>query len=558
MDINALNPLFTIALIFASGYAGGLLAKRLHMPSVTGNIIVGVALGPSIFGFFSEGTAQLLEPATMFAMGLITAVIGGHLSWRRLHNSVRRILSVTLVEVIFTYSLVVFAIYFLTEDMAMSLILGAIATATAPATVLAVFREERAKGLMVKTTLASVALDNVLCLILFSATMVTAAQFVGPGAGSLGTKLALAGRDLLFSVMIGAVAGKLILTAVRRRDITPFTGLLFGVLMTTGGAQSIGLNPLLTNLSMGVVLGNSGREGEDLVSALEDFQPMVLTSFFTLAGIDLHLSSLPAMGVAGGAYLVTRGIGKVFGASIGAYIGGAPPRVSKAIGPTLLPQAGLAIGLLVVLQGDGRFPSELVGAITNVVLATVVLNEIFGPPLVRRSVRAAEEAGKDRRRLVEFLQEEHILYPLKAEDKWDAIRKMGEFMIKTHGVSDVTLDDLVESVEARERSFSTAIGSGVALPHAHIESGPEILGAMGLCPKGVDFDAPDGEPVRVVILIATPEGYEERHLEIMSAVAGLMSDPEVRAHLLTARSSAEIYEILESGARQDYNYFLDD
>jgi mannitol/fructose-specific phosphotransferase system IIA component (Ntr-type) len=81
---------------------------------------------------------------------------------------------------------------------------------------------------------------------------------------------------------------------------------------------------------------------------------------------------------------------------------------------------------------------------------------------------------------------------------------------------------------------------------------------MGLCPKGIDFDAPDGEPVRAIIMIATPEGYEGRHLEVMAAVAGLMRDDDVRAHLLTARSSAEIFEIIEDGSKQDYNYFVED
>ena len=143
----------------------------------------------------------------------------------------------------------------------------------------------------------------------------------------------------------------------------------------------------------------------------------------------------------------------------------------SGVGATLIPQAGLAIGLVIILQSDPRFSDEFIEIITTVVLAAVVLNEIIGPPLVRKAVRAAGEAGMDRRRLVEFLQEEHILYPLRADDRWDAIRKLGEFLIRTHGVTDLTLEELVESVEARERSFSTAVGSGVALTHERLSSG---------------------------------------------------------------------------------------
>jgi mannitol/fructose-specific phosphotransferase system IIA component (Ntr-type)/Kef-type K+ transport system membrane component KefB len=558
MTLQPVNPLLIVALIFAAGHMGGIVARRLHMPSVTGNILSGLIMGPSMLGLFSEHTARMLEPVTIFAMGLMTVVIGGHLSYRRLHNAKLRIILVTFFEVTFTGGLVFAAAWWATARIDVAVVLGAVAVATAPATVLAVFKEERAKGLMVKTSLAAVGLDNVICIILFAVATTVAGYYAKPIDGEFWKAALTTFAQLAVAVLFGSLAGWALVTGFRRKMIAPFSGLLFGVLVTTGGAELVGVSPLLANLAMGIFLGNSAKDGEQLVSALENFEPMVLTCFFTLAGVSLHLAALPAMGFLGTGYFVARALGKVVGGSLGAVLANAPARIRLGVGATLIPQAGLAIGLVVILQGDPRFSDEFIEIITTVVLATVVLNEIIGPPLVRKAVRAAGEAGMDRRRLVEFLQEEHILYPLKCDDRWDAIRKLGEFLIRTHGVTDLTLEELVESVEARERSFSTAVGSGVALPHARLSSGDEILGVMGICPRGVDFDAPDGESVRVIIMVATPEGMADRHLEVMAAVAGLMSDPEVRAHLLTARGAAEAYDIIEMGSKQGYNYFLED
>lgn len=557
-DLAPLSPLFAIALILTVGYLAGLLSRRLGAPAVTGNILAGVLMGPSALGVFEKTIAHDLEPITLFAMSLMTALVGGHLSYRRLHNSLGRILTVTLFEVGLVVVLVVAAMVAVGAGWEIALLLGALAAATAPATVLAVVREERAKGLLVKTLLATVALDNVLCVILFSICVEQVASAAGSELSLTWGATAAALVDVLISIVLGAVMGGALLFLARTRGIQPFTGLFMGILLTAGGAQWIGVSPLLACLSLGVVLGNSRRENEDLISGLESMSPILFTCFFTLAGIDLELNRLPEVGILGGSYFLARGLGKIGGGWLGATLGRALPRIRTNLSRALLPQAGLAIGLVVILQGDSRISAETVRIVTEVILATVVLNEIFGPPLVRRSLVRTGEAGKDRRRIVEFLQEEHIVAPLAATDKWDAIRKLSAVLIRTHGIKDITTDELVESVEERERSLSTAIGEGVALPHGRVPGGPEIVGVMGICPQGIDFDAPDGADVHFIILIATPEEHGERHQEVLAAVARIMSDPEIRGRLAIARNPAEAFDAIEADAKVDYNYFLED
>lgn len=554
------NPLLGIALIFLAGYPVGLLARRIGIPAVTGNILAGIILGPSVLGFFDHHLARDLENVTIFAMGFITAVIGGHLNYRRIHNAKRRIISTMVGEVALTGTLVALAIYASGQSWEIALILGAIATATAPATVLAVVKEEKAKGLLVKTLLSSVALDNVFCILLFSlATALVAGGVVIDGtSASFMPALVKAFASLVGSVMFGSLLGWILLTLIRRETLEPFSGLFIAILFASGGAQNLGLSPLMACLALGLVLGNSGRATEDVLYSLESVEPILLTCFFTLAGIDLRIDLLPALGLAGAAYFFARAAGKVCGGYMGALVGSSPPRVREGVGPALVPQAGLAIGLVVLMQGDPRFSQEMIATITNIVLGVVVINEIIGPTFVRRSLRRAGESGKDRRRIVEFLQEEFVMVPLRADDKWDAIRQLCGFLIRTHGIADVTEDELVQTVEEREYTFSTAIGMGVALPHARLPAGPEIMGVMGICPDGIDFDAMDGQPVRLVVLIATPEDHVELHLDVMAAIARIVSHGEIRARLFGARTPAQAIEIIENDMKQDYNYFLED
>ncbi len=553
-----MNPLLAIAVILIAGFAAGALARRIGVPAVAGNILAGVALGPSLLGVFADDTAIELEPVTNFIMGLITLIIGAHLNLRRIRSALRRILSVVLVEVTLTFGLVLGGAYWLGTGWQTAILLAAIATATAPGTVLAVIKEERAKGMMVKTLLAGVAVNNMLCILLFSIATAAVAHANMAHEQSMFQSALKPAFDIALAAALGAALGAVLPPLVRSQRVEPFTALVAGILLATGTSIYLEISPMLTNLCMGIMLANFDSQSDSPISTLESLEPILLTCFFTLAGIKLHFEEVRLIGLLGGMYFSARVIGKTSGAFLGSLLGGSPARIRNSLGLALIPQADLAIGLVVILQGDARIPEEISVTLTSLVLATAVLNEMVGPPLVRRAILRSGESGMDRRRIVEFLQEEFIMVPLGAEDRWGVIRELSEFLIRSHGVRDVTTEELIESVEERERSFTTAIGSGIALPHARIPEGPDIMGVMGISRKGIDFEAPDGEPVRVVIMIATPESDKERHTEVLAAVARMLSDSEVRGRLFTARDPAEAYEAIETEAKHDYNYFLED
>lgn len=554
------TPLFSVGVIFVVGYASGRLANRLGVPAVTGNILAGVLMGPSVLGLFSESLVrETLRPIAVFAMGLITLVVGGHLSYRRLHNALRRILWVSLLEVAFTVALVTGALHFLGAGWRACLILGAISAATAPATVVAVIRESRSKGLFVKTLLAVVALDNVLCICLFVIAMTITRDLAG--ARGL-TRVWVTAVDPFYQlgggIALGCLIGWAALFVVRHGRLTRFTAVFAAVLLATGIAQFAGLSPLFTCLALGIFLGNRGRTAEELISALESLEPVLLTCFFVLAGLDLHLRHLAFIGTLGTGYFAARLVGKGIGSRLGAKVGGSPRRVRRNIGWALLPQAGLAIGLVVLIQGDRYISKELASLITTVVLSTVILNEILGPPCVRRALRFAGEVNKDRRRLIEFLQEEHILAGMEAKDKWEAIEQLADFLVRTHRSEHISKEELLRTIRERELQASTAVGRGVAIPHGIVPRGPEIQGVLGILRRGVDFGAPDGQPVRLAALIVTPEEHREMHLQVMATLARMMSDEAIRARLFNARDAAEAYEAIESEETPHYNDFLEE
>ena len=158
---------------------------------------------------------------------------------------------------------------------------------------------------------------------------------------------------------------------------------------------------------------------------------------------------------------------------------------------------------------------------------------------------------------MEFLQEEYILVPLRAKDKWEAIRKLHDFYSRTHQVPQHERADLLATVEERERSMSTALGLGTAIPHGRVERGSSIQGVLGIAREPIDWEAPDGEPVRLVMLVVTPKGHEKEHLEVMATLSKMVSDDVMRTRLLAAIDANDAWEVIEGEETPNYNYYLD-
>ena len=558
--VSFLSPFLAVGILILAGFFGGWVAHLVKLPHVTGNIMGGVLIGPWGLKFLDYSDVNSLAPLSTFAMSLVAVSIGGHLSYRRIHNSLRRILSISILEVSFSVLCVMTAVRLLGADWPTTCLLGAISASTAPATSIALIRELRAKGPFVKTLISTVSLNNILCITLFvlMSTFVSSFCETGEAIQKIDKALIKTSYQFLGALSLGLLMGWISKILVSRPHLHDFTVILLAIILLNGLADFLTLSPLLVNLFYGVYLANSSQVAERQLTTLVPLEPILYVCFFTLAGVSLHLDAISAVGLMALIYTFSRILGKSIGTWFGGLIGKCSSRIRTHMTYALYPQSGIAIGLVVLLSNDLFIHDEIKQTVSAIVLAGVALAEIIGPICTKAAVKSAKEDDKDRERLVEFLSEEFIKIDLKATDKWDAIKQLTSFMMKTHRVEHMTEEELYESIVMRENDMSTAIGDGIAIPHGYVSKGPAIQGVMGICREGIDFDAIDGRPIKLILLIITPNDKREMHLKVLSSLSRMMSNAVIRNRLLSAISPEDAMEIIEGEDARDYNYFLED
>lgn len=555
-----MSVFLVMGILVSAGFFGGWIAKLLRLPHVTGNILGGVVVGPACLGLIGTHEQLVsLQPLSTFAMSLVAVSIGGHLSYRRIHNSLRRIISISLFEVGCCVITVMVASRLVGMDWPTTCLLGGISASTAPATTIALIREMRAKGPFVKTLISAVALNNILCILLFvmMRTFVASYYESGAAAGNVDEALILSAYHLVGSLVLGIGAGWITKIAVSKPKFHDFTTILLAIMLLDGLAAYLQLSPLLVNLFFGVYLGNSSEVAERQLTTLVPLEPILYVCFFTLAGVSLHLDAMLSVGLLALVYIFARVLGKSIGAALGGLVGKCSTRIWQNMSFALYPQSGIAIGLVVLLGNDLYIPEDIKHTVSAIILAGVTIAEIAGPFCTKAALKRSGEANRDRQRLVEFLAEEFIMVDLKALDKWDAIRQLVAFLMRTHRVEHISQEELYQSIVARENEFTTAMGRQIALPHGRIPKGPAIQGVMGICRDGIDFGAPDGAPVKLIMLIVTPEDKQDLHLKVLASLSAMVRDDTIRTRLIAAISSEDAMEVIESKEARDYNYFLE-
>jgi mannitol/fructose-specific phosphotransferase system IIA component (Ntr-type) len=555
-----MSVFLVMGILVSAGFFGGWIAKLLRLPHVTGNILGGVVVGPACLGLIGTHEQLVsLQPLSTFAMSLVAVSIGGHLSYRRIHNSLRRIISISLFEVGCCVITVMVASRLVGMDWPTTCLLGGISASTAPATTIALIREMRAKGPFVKTLISAVALNNILCILLFVMMRTFVASYYESGAasGNVDEALILSAYHLVGALVLGIAAGWITKIAVSKPKFHDFTTILLAIMLLDGLAAYLQLSPLLVNLFFGVFLGNSSEVAERQLTTLVPLEPILYVCFFTLAGVSLHLDAMLSVGLLALVYIFARVLGKSIGAALGGLVGKCSTRVWQNMSCALYPQSGIAIGLVVLLGNELHIPEEIKHIVSAIILAGVTIAEIAGPFCTKAALKRSGEANRDRERLVEFLAEEFIMVDLKALDKWDAIRQLVAFLMRTHRVEHISQEELYQSIVAREKEFTTAMGREIAIPHGRIAKGSAIQGVMGICRDGIDFDAPDGEPVKLIMLIVTPEDKQDLHLKVLASLSAMVRDDTIRTRLIAAINSEDAMEVIESEEVRDYNYFLE-
>ena len=390
----------------------GKLARYAKLPSLIGYMIVGVILGPSVFHFFDEPSMESLSFITEIALGFVAFSIGSELNISSLRRLGKGIISIILAESFGAFLVVVGAVYALTRDLPMALIFGSMAPASAPAGTVAVIQEYKAKGSLTKTLYAVVGFDDGLAIIIFGfaaalAKNILISEASGVSEGILASLIDPA-REIILSFVVGGTMGLLFFQMVRRlqssRDILI---VVFGViLLSTGLSTRWHLSLILTNMIVGLVLANIRHESllHRITTPLVDIMPLLFVLFFCLAGAHLQLSALPALGLIGVVYILGRSAGLVGGARLGAMYGNVEDKVKKYVGLGILSQAGVAIGLSLIIKHeftllDAKYNLPHALKIGSSVLATItatcIFFEIIGPILTKYALKKAGEIPEE-------------------------------------------------------------------------------------------------------------------------------------------------------------------
>jgi Kef-type K+ transport system membrane component KefB len=392
-------------LMFVAFYVGKVM-KFIKLPSLIGYMVTGVLLGPSLLNLLTETVQTNFEFITDISLSFVAVSIGLELSMKSLKRQGPGIIIVILAESLAAFGAVAGLVYLFTKDLPLALVFGAIAPASAPAGTVAIIQEFKAKGKLTDALYAVVGFDDGLGIIVFGfASAIAQSLLHSEIGGDMNMWLVLAEpmKEVLFSVVAGSIMGYLFGLLVKRlKDKVETLILLFSMVLTIAGICSlIGLSEILTNMIFGIVVVNtqSSKVIHNLKSQLELFMPLIFVLFFALAGANLHLSALPALGLIGAVYVVGRSTGLVGGAYIGSVLGRLDSNIRKYLGMGILSQAGVAIGLSLVVKQEFSHISSHGASIGLTVITTVTATSIFfeiiGPILTKIGLTKAGEIRPD-------------------------------------------------------------------------------------------------------------------------------------------------------------------
>jgi Kef-type K+ transport system membrane component KefB len=416
-----LNSALLFGLIILFGTFGARLFQKLHIPQVVGCIVIGVLLG-DVFNLITPRTIETLRPFTMFALGMIGFMIGAGLRGDIFKKYGKQFFIILLSEGVGAFLLVAVGIsvmgWFVTGNLSVSvavgLVLGAIASATAPAATANVLWEYKTRGPLTAVVLAIVALDDALALLLYRGAATGAKAIMGTGHDSvLIATLTLFG-EIVGAIGLGVLAGVLLfylLKFVKADDkILEFS--IASLLLVVGISMIPNIDPILSSMMLGVTIANiMPRRSKSVFELVEKFSPPIYTSFFVLAGAHIEFARLvPLVVIMIFIYIVCRMVGKIIGAWFGAKHSGAPAAVRKYLGICLMSQAGVAIGLAIL--ASHQFAADLGHTIIIVVMTATFATEIAGPMLVKVGVKKAGEIGLN-------VTEEDLIKMYKVADVMD-------------------------------------------------------------------------------------------------------------------------------------------
>jgi len=385
-----LNILFYIAIILISGFIFSRLAKFVKLPNVTGYLIAGLIIGPYALKLIPLDITNQMELVSEIALAFIAFSIGAEFKISYLKKVGITPIVIAIFEGLTATFAVTAILVLLKFDIKIALLIGAIASATAPAATIMVVKQYDAKGPVTETLLSVVALDDAVALIAFGFAMAIVKSLQNPNEHSVIMSLITPIIEIIGSILLGLLLGMLFAIPLRffRKDYNRLIITTAFVFLGSSLATMLGLSSLLLCMSMSAMLTNISTAGDDVIKLVDKVTPPIYLMFFVVSGMELDIFNLPQIGMLGIIYIVCRVIGKVGGAFIGAATMKAPKPVKKYLGFTLLPQAGVALGLSLIAANT--LP-EVGQTIRSVILCATLIYELTGPAITKIFLKKAGE-----------------------------------------------------------------------------------------------------------------------------------------------------------------------
>ncbi|MBQ2714910.1 MAG: cation:proton antiporter [Clostridia bacterium] len=401
-------PIIYIAIALVAGLALSRVVKLVHLPNVTGYLVAGLLVGPILgfilgekHGLVTESELHGLKILTNLALGFIAFSIGGEFKLSAVKKIGGKVVTITFVQAL-AAMLFVLAGLFIAQSLGADIptpaifLLAAIATATAPAATLMVVKQYKAKGPVTDALLPVVAFDDAIGLMLFSICFAVA-QALDGGVLTVETALLEPLREIFLSVLVGAILGVILSLMMKffKSRANRLCLMLTAVLLGVGLSDVLHLSSLLTCMMVGALFANMRGDSVQILDGAERWTPPLFMLFFVLSGVELDLTVIPTVGVIGVVYLICRSLGKYFGARWGGTITKADKNVKKYLGITLLPQAGVAIGMAQLVVSNVWHTPGISSIVLTVVLTATFVYELVGPVLTKIALQRAGEVQKE-------------------------------------------------------------------------------------------------------------------------------------------------------------------
>lgn len=389
----AASVIISVALMLFGGFAMTRLTKLARLPNVTAYIIAGILLGPFCLNLVPTNIVQGMDFISDIALAFIAFGVGEFFRLDTLKKSGVGMIIITVFEALVASVLVFLVCFFVLRlDFAFSIVLGALASATAPASTMMTIRQTGAKGEFVDTLLQVVAFDDVIGLIAYSIAISLAMSSIGGGAFEPSVVIIPIIKNLVAIIVGGGFGVLLKLLIPQKRSTDNRLIILVGLLFTFCGICALmDVSPLLGCMVIGTVYINLTDDNK-LFLQLNYFSPPILLLFFVKSGLGFRLDALTGAGsvgsvplwVIGVVYFAVRIIGKYIGAFAGCAIAKKPKTVRNYLGLALIPQAGVAIGLAAL--GARTLGGSEGDSLNTIILASSVLYEMIGPVCAKLSL----------------------------------------------------------------------------------------------------------------------------------------------------------------------------